>query len=105
MKYMIVIYGSQTAWDALSEADVDELAKTHVAIKSELTQTGEMIAASELDTEGARTVRQQDGGTVVAVDGPFTEGEQVLGGYYMIDCVDIDRATEIASKFAELKFA
>jgi hypothetical protein len=104
MKYMLILYGSQPAWEALTEADVDQLAKAHADIKSELTQTGEMVAACELEVEGAQVVKS-NGETIAVTDGPFSEGQQVIGGYYIIDCVDSARAAEVASKFAEVKFA
>ena len=104
MKYMLILYGSQRAWDALTEADVDQLAKAHTDIKSELTQSGEMVAACELEVEGAQVVNS-NGDTIAVTDGPFSEGQQVISGYYIINCVDTARATEIASKFAELRFA
>ena len=104
MKYMLILYGNQTAWDALTEADVDQLAKAHAEIKSELTQTGEMVAACELEVEGAEVVKESNA-SIAVTDGPFSEGQQVISGYYIIDCIDTARATEVASKFAELKFA
>lgn len=104
MKYMLIFYGNQIAWDSLAEADVDQLAKAHADIKNELTQTGEMVAACELEVEGAQVVKLNRE-TIAVTDGPFSEGQQVISGYYIIDCIDTARATEVASKFAELKFA
>ncbi|MEO7002039.1 MAG: YciI family protein [Ktedonobacterales bacterium] len=104
MKYMLIFYGSQVAWDALTADDVDQLAKAHAEIKSELAQTGEMVAACELEVEGAQVVNSNRA-TIAVTDGPFSEGQQVITGYYIIDCIDTARATKIASKFAELKFA
>lgn len=104
MKYMLIFYGNQPAWDALTEADVDQLAKAHADVKSELTQTGEMVAACELEVEDARVVASNID-AIVVTDGPFTEGQQVITGYYIIDCVDAARAAEVASKFAEVRFA
>ena len=104
MKYMLILYGSQIAWDSLTEADVDQLAKAHADIKNELTQSGEMVAACELEVDGAQVVKSTSE-TIAVTDGPFSEGQQVISGYYIIDCIDIARATEVASKFAELKFA
>jgi hypothetical protein len=104
MKYMLIFYGSQIAWDSLTEADVDQLAKAHADIKHELTQTGEMVAACELEIEGAQVVKSNRE-TIAVTDGPFSEGQQVISGYYIIDCIDTARATEVASKFAEIKFS
>jgi hypothetical protein len=41
----------------------------------------------------------------VVSDGPFSEGEQILGGYYLVECATLDRATQIAARFRESAFA
>ncbi len=37
-------------------------------------------------------------GKVTTTDGPFTETKEVLGGYYIVDVPDLDRATELAGQ-------
>jgi hypothetical protein len=48
-----------------------------------------------LDT--ATTVRVRSGKTA-STDGPFAETKEVLGGYYLVDCKDLDRAIELAAQ-------
>jgi hypothetical protein len=36
-------------------------------------------------------------------DGPFIETKEIVAGYYVVDCVDMDRAVEIAGKFGEAR--
>jgi len=45
----------------------------------------------------ATTVRVRDGEVLIS-DGPFAETKEQIGGYYLVDCKDLDEATEIASK-------
>lgn len=104
MKFMILIYGSPAAWDRLGPADVAELAAAHERVHRELAPTGELVAASELAVEDARVVRAVDGRLAVT-HAAFSEGHELLSGYYLLDCADADRATEIAGWFAETKFA
>ena len=47
-------------------------------------------------TVDATTVRVRDGRTVVT-DGPFTETKDVVGGFAVIDCTDLDEAIDIAA--------
>ena len=49
------------------------------------------------DPREAMTVRVRDGELMV-VDGPFAETKEVMGGFDVIECADIDEAVEIASK-------
>jgi hypothetical protein len=37
-------------------------------------------------------------GTVSTTDGPFTETKEQLGGYYLLDCKDLDEAIDLAGK-------
>ncbi len=37
-------------------------------------------------------------GEVLATDGPFAETKEQLGGYYVVECKDLDEAIEVASK-------
>jgi hypothetical protein len=48
-------------------------------------------------TAAAVRVRVQDG-EALRMDGPFVETEEVLGGFYLADCDDIDEAVEFAAK-------
>ena len=48
-------------------------------------------------TSDATTVRVRDG-EVLTTDGPFAETKEQLGGYYVVDCKDLDEAIEVAAK-------
>ena len=48
-------------------------------------------------TTDATTVRVRDG-EVLTSDGPFAETKEQMGGFYLVDCADLDEAIEVASK-------
>lgn len=104
MKFMVLIYGNETAWNDLSQEAMDSLERTHATVQAELTQSGELIGTNALAVPDARVVRTRKGAPLVT-DGPFTEAKEIIAGYYILDCVDFDRATEIAARFAEAEFA
>jgi hypothetical protein len=54
-------------------------------------------------TTDATTVRVRDG-EVLTSDGPFAETKEQMGGFYLVDCADLDEAIEIASKIPGAKF-
>jgi len=65
----------------------------------ELRQAGRLIESQMLeDASSAKSVRIRDG-RVKAVDGPFAETKEVLGGFNLIEARDIDEAVEIAAQF------
>jgi hypothetical protein len=104
MKYLLMIYGNSAAWNALTKDAVDRLVRAHQSVQEELTASGELIDSQELAVEDSKVVRTS-GGRSVVTDGPFTEGTQFVSGYYLIDCAGVERATEIAGRFAEAEFA
>jgi hypothetical protein len=47
-------------------------------------------------TTTATTVRVRDHGLVVA-DGPFAETKEQIGGFFIVECEDLDEAIEVAA--------
>jgi hypothetical protein len=94
MKYMALIYGSEEAWDALSEEEQQRVTERYMALSREPVTVG----GDELqDPDTATTVRVRDGETLTT-DGPFAETKEQLGGYYLIDCASLDEALEFAAR-------
>jgi hypothetical protein len=104
MRFMLNIYGSHAMWDAMGEAEWKKLGDAHGALITELRETGEWVETNELSIREAKVVRRKDGETIVT-DGPFVETREIVGGYYIVDCVDLDRAVELAGKLYEAEFA
>ena len=81
--------------------DPAENAKTHAAygaFTQSILESGEFVAGDALQgTDTATTVRVRNGKTATT-DGPFVETKEVLGGYYVVDVKDLDRALELAAQ-------
>ena len=68
----------------------------YMAFHDECRRRGVLIAADPLHKpETATTIRIRDGQTL-STDGPFAEATEWLGGYFMVDCDDLDEALELA---------
>jgi hypothetical protein len=89
---MLLIYGNQVAG-----TDPDMMAKyqayTEDIVKKDLMRAGDALHA----VESAKTVRVRNGAADVT-DGPFAETKEQLGGYYILECKDMDQAVEYAAK-------
>ena len=95
MKYMLLIYGDERAWTEESRAQC--MAESR-ELCHELNARGEYIGSSPLHPVAtATTVRVRDGRRLVT-DGPFAETAEQLGGFYLIDVEDIDKAIAFASR-------
>jgi hypothetical protein len=112
MKYMILIYGSQQDYDALagkpaagqpgwSAADFAALGSFMESFTKDLADSGELVDTKGLTAPAhARRIRLRDDVPVVT-DGPYPESEEVLAGYWIVECDSFDRATQIAARLTE----
>ena len=48
----------------------------------------------------ARRIQLQNGAPVVT-DGPYAETQEVLAGYWIVECDSFDRATEVAAELSK----
>ena len=70
----------------------------YAAFGEEMGSRGVLQGGERLrPTTDATTVRVRDG-EVLTSDGPFAETKEQMGGFYLVDCADLDEAIEIASK-------
>jgi hypothetical protein len=104
MKYMLMIYGNKAGWDSLTQNMIDEIGRTHRAVQNELSASGELLDHKELALDNAKIVRTERRIPVIT-NGSFAGDKEILGGYYLVDCVSLERATEIAGRFLEAEFA
>jgi hypothetical protein len=97
MRYLLLIYGPE--WDS-SEMTPDEqkaVMEEWTDYTADLLKRGVMQGGEALEaTSTATTVRVRDGETLTT-DGPFAETNEVLGGFYLLNCKDLDEAIEIAA--------
>jgi hypothetical protein len=96
MKYALLIFQGQSngAWDNLTEDEQNSILGEYMAI----AQAPGAVGGDQLQPpDTATTVRVEDGRTLTT-DGPYAETKDVLGGFYLFEADDLDRAIEIASR-------
>jgi len=98
MEYMILIYGDETAFGRIKEADLKAMYAEYGTYTQELIKAGVMRAGSELKPASTATTVRLRGGKVLTTDGPFAETKEQLGGYYLIDVPNLDAAVKWAGK-------
>ena len=78
--------------------DMEATTRAYMAFTQEVQDTGILLAGEGLyPTPTATTVRVRDGERSVT-DGPFAETKEQLGGFYLLDCKDLDEAIGYAAK-------
>ena len=99
-RYAALIYGPEPS----GEPDPVETAQTmeeYGEFTTKVTAAGAMAGGEALwGTDTATTVHVEGGkgGEVVMTDGPFAETKEVLGGFYLLDCADLDEALAWAAQ-------
>jgi hypothetical protein len=98
MKYVLLFCGTredQAAFDALSR---DDLAERYAQVGRWFAEhAGAIGGAGQLQPrETATTIRFDPSGEPLVIDGPFLEGNELIGGYAEIDVPDLDRALAMA---------
>ena len=92
MRYMLLLYGGERP------PEDSEFYPAIRAFRDECVERGVFVAADPLyEPHAATTVRVRDGETL-NLDGPFAETAEWLGGYFMLDCADLDEALELAAR-------
>ncbi len=98
MQYMFLIYSADGSGPQPGTPEFDQLMADYGAFTKDVRDAGVMHEGAPLQgVETATTVRVR-GGNVDAVDGPFAETKEVLGGYYILECADLDDAIARAAK-------
>jgi hypothetical protein len=105
MRYMLLIYSDEQAWETMTADDRQAIHQDYATFTQHIIDSGEHLAGDALQSvESATTVRVR-GGKTAATDGPFAETKEVLGGYYLVDCKDLDRAIELSAMIPDAKIA
>lgn len=96
MRYLALIYNNEAAYSQWSQ---EALGAEYQAYNVFGTEQGKFLAGGDAlqPINTATTVRVRDGKTLTT-DGPFAETKEQLGGYYVLNCKDLDEAIEVAAK-------
>lgn len=94
MKYLFLLYDDENHWDALPGEQKQETIGAYMAYSEAMKNAGAHIAGEPLDH--SRNGKRIRGETVQ--DGPFADGKEQLGGFYMVEAKDLDEALDWAAR-------
>jgi hypothetical protein len=99
MRYLLLLYEPELpAGTEVPTETMQAQLGAYAAFTQDVRDRGLFQAGEALEpTATATTVRVRDGRTTVT-DGPFAETKEALGGFYLLDCQDLDEAVELAAR-------
>lgn len=97
MQFMCLIYSQEGTGPQPGTPEFGPFMKGYQDFTAKIKDEGKMIAGDALqDVSTATTVSVRDGKTET-IDGPFAETKEQLGGYYLLDCENLDEALKYAA--------
>ena len=95
-QYMLMVYEEEV--DAAQQAEHEHVTPLLVELHASLREAGLLVGVNRLrTTESATSVRVREGRTEIT-DGPFAVTKEVLAGYYILECADLDEALKLAER-------
>jgi len=108
MRYLCLLTGDpvnpEVRPPAPGSAEFAEMLGDYQAATTAMSEAGVLVDSAPLqDPTTARTLRLRNGAPMVT-DGPFMEIKEVIGGYYVLNCADVDEALRWAATIPAARY-
>jgi hypothetical protein len=98
MRYLIMIYGDESGWADATPEQASEMMAAYGALGAAMKKAGVILGGEGLQPSSTATTVKVRNGETITTDGPFAETREQLGGYYLLDCKDLDEAIGWAAR-------
>ena len=104
MQYALMIYRKESDEPVPGTPEFGKHMQGYMELTQDVQKAGVHLGGEALkDVATATTVRVREGKTQTT-DGPFAETKEQLGGFYLLDCKDLDEAIKYAAQIPSAKF-
>jgi hypothetical protein len=94
-RFMVSLIGDESFMEQASPEQIDEVVAEMDEFNDELVKAGVYLQGDGLGPSAeAKTLRYGEDGKPVVTDGPFTESKEQLGGFWILECKDIDEVVD-----------
>jgi hypothetical protein len=100
-QYLMSVYYDGSEADGLPDMDSPEIQAQYKAVdefNQDLQRSGAWVFGGGLHVPSVATVVRAEGGEVLTTDGPFPEGKEHIGGFWIVNAPDLDAALEMAAR-------
>lgn len=103
MQYMCLIYDSEQVLAAMGAKEQEQFMGEYFAFTQATQDAGVYVAGNALKEVATATTLRVRSGDTIHTDGPFAETKEQLGGYYLLECKDLDEALKWAARIPSAK--
>jgi hypothetical protein len=97
MRYALLTCTDESA--VIGDEERSRRAAALTSFEDEMRERGVLLASEHLHAaETSTTVRCWDGGDVMVTDGPFAATREQIGGFFVVECKDLDAAIDVATR-------
>jgi hypothetical protein len=97
MPQYLVAVQHPNGYDGSKEGE--EMVRDISALNEEMDAAGARVFAGGLESAShAKSLRKQPDGKLSITDGPYLEAKEYIGGFWILECADMDEALEWGRK-------
>ena len=104
MKYIALIYSEPREMPPYGTPEFEAAMAEWGKVNKAFEDGGVMVAGEALEPPTTATRVEVRDGKTTTMDGPFAETKEQLGGYYVLDCKDLDEAIRYAAMIPVARF-
>src|ERR1700719_3385320 len=93
--FLLLLHQTPGTFRNLSPEEIQKILGSYIAWREALVKRNKMRAGEKLTHDGGRHLRTHDG-KVSVTDGPYSESQEILGRFFMIEAADYGEAVDIA---------
>jgi hypothetical protein len=94
MLYMFLLYWNESNPPVTPDVAIQE----HFRFADDARKRNAYVASEAIGGTAVATTVRAENGKALITDGPFAEAKEVMGGFYLLDCKDLDEALEYATQ-------
>jgi hypothetical protein len=103
MKYLALLYAEESVYDGMSEEEFGGLIGEHQSFTEKGEAKGKILGGEALQPVSTATTVRVRQGKVQITDGPYAETKEQLGGFYLLDCDNLDEAISMVQDIPDIR--
>ena len=103
MQYICLIYSDEAVGPKPGTPEFGPYMQAYQEFTARIQADGVFVAGDALQPSAAATTVSLETGKAIMTDGPFAETKEQLGGYYLLDCDNLDSALDYAAMIPTAK--